>query len=195
MKTLKLLNHLCNDDDATVQTVLKWIAYPLQNPNAKMGYGIEMTAPYRAGKSLFWSAIAQVYGQYGCTMDGAQITGHFNEHWAECSLVIIDESRIYRDAAALELVNSLISSKTIVMTAFHERYRTIKSHINVALIHNYPAKLLGESNLTIMAESAAPPDGLHQSVVDEMKSGGIAALREYLMAMDLSGFNPDTKPM
>ena len=48
---LDLLEYLCNENDDVVRWILKWAAYPLQNPGAKMRTAIIMHGPEGTGKN------------------------------------------------------------------------------------------------------------------------------------------------
>jgi hypothetical protein len=50
---LELLFHLCGEDQDVFHWVVCWLAYPLQNPGAKMATSIIMHGDEGSGKNLF----------------------------------------------------------------------------------------------------------------------------------------------
>ena len=69
---LELLLYLCmtekNPKDL-YQWILKWLAYPLQHPGAKMKTALVVHGPQRVGKNFFFESVMQIYGQYGQVID------------------------------------------------------------------------------------------------------------------------------
>ncbi|MEA3278873.1 MAG: hypothetical protein U9Q81_26985, partial [Pseudomonadota bacterium] len=52
-RLLELLYYLCGESDNVFDWVLRWTAYPLQHPGAKMRTAILMHGPEGTGKNTF----------------------------------------------------------------------------------------------------------------------------------------------
>ena len=48
----------------TLNFVLDWLAFPLQNPGAKMATALIFHGPQGTGKNLFFEAYARIFGEY-----------------------------------------------------------------------------------------------------------------------------------
>ncbi|WP_166888590.1 primase-helicase family protein [Pantoea sp. Cy-639] len=69
---------LCNNRADEYRFLLKWIAYPLQNPGAKMATAVVMFGAEGPGKSLLWEKVVrEIYGAYGTTIGQAQLESQF----------------------------------------------------------------------------------------------------------------------
>jgi putative DNA primase/helicase len=68
-RLLELLEYLCSNEDdnaaALCQWVLRWVAYPIQNPGAKMKTALVLHGPQGTGKNLFFEAIMAIYAEHG----------------------------------------------------------------------------------------------------------------------------------
>jgi len=76
--------------DAIFQWVLRWMAYPLQHPGAKMASAIIMHGPQGTGKSTVWQCLAKIYG------DQRGLEDRFNSDWVDSKLFILAEEVVTR---------------------------------------------------------------------------------------------------
>jgi putative DNA primase/helicase len=94
-RILELLYHLCNEEDAIYEWVLKWIAFPLQRPGAKMETAIVMHSEEGSGKNLFWEAVKSLYGIYASVITQNELESQFNT-WASRKLFMIANEVVSR---------------------------------------------------------------------------------------------------
>ena len=81
---LELIFQQCSKEAEIASTLYKWLlqwmAYPLQNPGAKMGSAVVMHGPQGTGKSLIFTTLAEIYGygrrrrNYAIVIDGQATT-------------------------------------------------------------------------------------------------------------------------
>jgi len=87
-----LLAYLCNEQKTEGPElfwwVMKWLAYPIQNPGAKMQTAILLHGPEGTGKNLFFNSIRRIYGPYGCSFSQVELESDFNG-WASGKLFAI----------------------------------------------------------------------------------------------------------
>jgi hypothetical protein len=75
--------------------VLKWIAYPIQHPGAKMKTTLVVHGPQGTGKNLFFEALMSIYGEYGDVLDQSALEDKFND-WASRKLFMIADEVVAR---------------------------------------------------------------------------------------------------
>jgi len=92
---IDLLDHLCNTDPEIREWILDWIAYPLQNPGAKMPTSVIMHGDEGSGKNLFWEIVQAIYGEYGSVVGQDQLEDKFND-WISRKLFIIGDEVLSR---------------------------------------------------------------------------------------------------
>ena len=81
-KLLELLEYLCSEDARSRELftwVLKWLAYPIQHPGAKMQTALVLHGPQGTGKNLFFEAYMRIFGEYGRVIDQEAIEDKFND--------------------------------------------------------------------------------------------------------------------
>ena len=91
---LDLLQYLCSmepDTEALYEWILKWLAYPLQNPGAKMATALVIHGPQGTGKSRFFEAVAKIYGRYSVVIGQEALEDKFNADWVSAKLFVIGD--------------------------------------------------------------------------------------------------------
>ena len=203
---LELLEHLCSESAATdervagvVNWVLDWLAYPLQNPGAKMSSALVFHGPQGAGKNLFFEAIASLYGRYALVVGQDQLEDKFND-WASQKLFLIGDEVVAR----VELyhqknkLKSFITGETIQINTKMLPLRTERNHVNVVFLSNEQQPLALEQDDRRYMVVYTPPrrqDDLYQRVADFLRAGGAARLMQHLLDRDLGDFGPHTRPV
>lgn len=197
---IMLLEHLCNDDPAVVDWILKWIAYPLKNPGAKMRTSILMHGDEGSGKNLFWeNIVCQLYGEYGCVVGNDEIESQYNE-WVSRKLFIVADEVVTR----AELRNQknklkrLITGDTVQVNPKHLNARVEANRMNIVFLSNELQPLILDPSDRRYLVIWTPPKMEKQFYIDaakEAQNGGIEAFYHYLLnEVDLDGFSEHSDP-
>lgn len=198
---LALLEHLCSGEQNArdlYQWTLKWLALPLQKPGAKMKTALIFHGPQGTGKSQFFEAIMQIYGEYGRVVDQSAIEDKFND-WASRKLFLIADEVVTR-AEIWHVKNKLkhfVTGDTIRINPKNVASYTERNHVNVVYLSNekqpLPIERDDRRHLVIWC-----PEKLgkwtYNDVAAEIAAGGIAALHQHLLDVDLDGFTEYTEP-
>ena len=199
---LDLLEFLCTGEEGQAgevyRWVLKWLAYPIQHPGAKMKTALVLHGPQGAGKNMFFEAVMAIYGQYGRVVDQAAIEDKFND-WASKKLFLIADEVVAR-AELFHVKNKLkhfvtgdwirINPKNVA--AYDER-----NHANLVFLSNETQPLVLEQGDRRYAVIWTPPEmplDFYGRVKAEIDAGGIEALHDHLLNLDLGDFAPHTRP-
>lgn len=200
---MDLLWHMCSEEggaktDELYQWVIKWLAYPLQHPGAKMKTTIVLHGPQGTGKNMFFEAYMQIFGKYGWTIDQSAIEDKFND-WASRKLFLIADEVVAR-ADLYHVKNKLkafitgdwlrINPKN--MQAYYEA-----NHVNMVFLSNEAMPVVLEEDdrrhAIIWTPAKLLPE-FYAKVKAEIDSGGALALYDYLLQVDLTGFTNATLP-
>jgi putative DNA primase/helicase len=199
---LELLEYLCSKDPNAAevyQWVLKWFAYPLQHRGAKMQSAVIFHGPQGTGKSMFVEAIVQIYGPYGRVLGQEALEDKFNADWAEKKLFIVgDEVLARQDMYHIKnRLKGFITGDTIRVNPKNMAAHTEKNQMNIAFLSNERMPLVLENDDRRHCVIWTPqklPEGFYQLVSEEIKNGGIAALHQHLLDLDLGDSKAWTKP-
>lgn len=197
----ELLWHLCSGEPNVQEIydwVLKWLAYPIQHPGAKMKTALVFHGPQGVGKNIFFEAIMAMYGEYGRIIDQAAVEDKFND-WASRKLFLIADEVVAR----AELWHTKNKLKGIItgewirinpknMGAYDER-----NHVNMVFLSNETKPVVLEDDdrrYAVVWTPAKLDPAFYETVRLEIEGGGIEALHHYLKTLPLGDFKPWTMP-
>jgi hypothetical protein len=197
--TLELLLYICGDDADVYEWVLKWIAYPLQHPGAKMETAIVMHGEEGAGKNLFWEVVRSIYGAYASVITQNELESQFNT-WATRKLFMIANEVVSRSELREHKgrLKNYITERELQINEKLLPLRTEENHMNFVFLSNETQPLALDRTdrryLVIWTPPAKSPE-FYQAVDAERLKGGAAGLYHYLLQLDLTGFNAHAKPV
>ncbi len=198
---IELLEYLCSDEENYRQVfdwVLKWIAYPIQHPGAKMRTALIFHGPQGTGKNLFFEAVMSIYGEYGRIVDQAAIEDKFND-WASRKLLMIADEVVARQELyhVKNKLKSFVTGEWIRINPKNVAAHDEKNHVNLVFLSNESQPLVLEKDdrrYTVIHTPEKLDAEFYHRVRDEINSGGIAALHHYLLSLDLGDFDEHSKP-
>ncbi|MFS2112716.1 DUF5906 domain-containing protein [Herbaspirillum frisingense] len=198
---LELLLHLCDGDTDMFVWIVKWIAYPLQYPGAKMATSIIMHGDEGSGKNLFWEKVVRrIYGQYSWVIGNAQIESQFNE-WASRKLFLVCDEVVTRNELKQikGKLKHMISGEEIPINPKNLPERYEANHMNFVFLSNELQPLALDKTDRRYLVLWTPPkkdEEFYRSVADEIENGGLEAFFYYLREeVDCTDFSPHTKPL
>jgi putative DNA primase/helicase len=198
-KLLELGEYLCSQAGPEMWPwVLRWMAYPVQHPGAKMKSAVIMHGPQGTGKNLFWEAHLGVFGTYGKTIGQEELEDKHND-WASRTLFALADEVLARQEMFhhKNKLKSLITGDWIsINPKFVTRYRE-RNHINIVFLSNEYQPMALERDDRRHAVIWTPPKwdaAMYRAVVAELREGGVAAWHQHLLEVDLADFDPATPP-
>jgi putative DNA primase/helicase len=199
---LKLLRHMCSAEhnkEELFEWVLKWIAYPIQHPGAKMQTTLVLHGPQGTGKNMFFEALMSIYGTYGRIIDQSAVEDRFNE-WASKKLFLIADEVVARSEVwhVKNKLKAFITGDWIRINPKNIAAYDERNHVNIVFLSNEAMPVVIEEDdrrhTVIWTPSKLDAD-FYKQVKLEIENGGIAALHHHLLnEVDLGDFSESTKP-
>ncbi|MEY2631499.1 MAG: hypothetical protein RIR00_153, partial [Pseudomonadota bacterium] len=213
-RLLSLLHYLCGSDhaefdetgrmiraggDDVFHWVLRWMAYPLQHPGAKMASAIIMHGPQGTGKSTVWQCLAKIYGDYATVLNQRGLEDRFNSDWVDSKLFILAEEVVTR-AEMWHIKNELkelITGEWIRVNPKNIAAYRQRNQVNGVFLsnENQPLPLDNDDRRHCVIYTPPPlTEAEYDEVFLEIEQGGVAALYHYLLNLDLGDFHPKKRP-
>ncbi|KAF1697977.1 DNA primase [Pseudoxanthomonas jiangsuensis] len=200
-KLLALLWHMCGAERqqrALFDWLLKWLAYPLQHPGAKMKSAIVIHGPQGTGKNMFFDEYMKLYGDYGRVLDQAALEDKFND-WASRKLFLLADEVVARTEVyhLKNKLKALVTGDRIRINPKNIQAYEEDNHANFVFLSNEAMPLVLEEDDRRHAVIWTPeklPQEFYREVMAEIAAGGTAALHHYLLQLDLGDFTNGTYP-
>ncbi|WP_312921117.1 bifunctional DNA primase/polymerase [Stutzerimonas nitrititolerans] len=196
---LKHLGLLCGNRKDEYMFLLRWIAYPLQHPGAKMDTSVVMFGAEGPGKSLIWEKVVKrIYGEYGVTIGQAQLESQFTG-WQSRKLYALAEEVVSRAEMRhyKGLLKHLVTGETLQINEKMQSLREERNHLNFVFLSNSTVPLElddGDRRYLVLYVDKVPPQEYFAALVEEIYNGGIEAFYQYMLTLPLDDFNEHTKP-
>lgn len=203
-RLLELLRYLCSNEapnkaEEVYRWLLCWMAYPLQNPGAKMHSAVIMHGPQGTGKSTVFQSLAKIYGDYSTVLNQRGLEDKFNSDWSDSKLFILAEEVVTR-AEMWHIKNELkelVSGDWIRINPKNIAAYRQRNQVNICYLSNegQPLPLDNDDRRHLVVYT--PPalsEAYYDDVFIEIENGGVAALYQYLLDLDLAGFHPKKRP-
>jgi hypothetical protein len=193
-----LLLHLCDYDTELHAWVLRWLAYPLRNPGAKMATCLLVNGDQGTGKSLFFdNVMSGIYGAAARTVAPHRLEPQALPAWTNDARFVIVDGR-YSDASMGHLKH-LVTDSAIYAVAASKRSATLQpNHMNFVFCTGEVDFLPVEvANRRFVVIEAPPPQHrrFYEAAHYEIENGGVEVFREYLLTrLDMGDFNATTAP-
>jgi len=201
---LELLHNLCSDEansEIVFDWVVRWLAYPLQHPGAKMQTALLFFGEKQGtGKSLFFEGIMRpIYGPYGVTAGQYQLESQYTA-WKSQKLYVVFEEILSRQDkySHFGLIKHMITGRDHRLNEKHLPERTEANHLNAVMLSNelQAVPIEPEDRRFLVVESRSHPrPGLTDAIKALLDDGIIEAFYDFLLKYPLGDFDPHTKPV
>jgi hypothetical protein len=192
----EVVNHLFGEGSEQAKHFEQWVAYPIQHPGTKLSTATVIWSTQQGiGKSLIGATITRLYGEHATTISARELHDQYNG-WAKNALFVVGEENSGSDRRADS--NRLKNMITGATHHIHEKYQPaieLQNLTNFLFTSNHPDAFHVENEdrrLFIVSANVQPKTReFYDDYAKWMNSEeGPAALMDYLMHLDLTGFNP-----
>lgn len=190
-----LLDFLFKSDPAQRKWFEQWCAYPLQRPGAKLYTTAVLWGLAKGtGKSMAAYALKAIYGTNGVEIKNKHLKKDFNAWQIDKQFVILDEITGGDKRVDADYIKGLITQPEIHVNQKYIPEYTIDDVINYIANSNHPDAFFIEDHerrFFVHEVVGKPAEQHHYDKLDVWLHGdGPAALFDYLLKLNLTGFNP-----
>lgn len=187
--------NVCGGCEDSYRYLLGWMARAVQEPQ-KPGYtAVVLRGRQGTGKSFFARHFGKLFGQHFVQVsDPKHMVGSFNAHLASCLVLFADEAFFAGDKRHEGVLKSLVTEETIMIEYKGVDATPARNHTHVVMASNerwvVPADVDDRRFFVLdVADEQMQKGEYFAGIARQLDDGGYAALLDYLMAWDLSGFD------
>ena len=198
------LNHvrdnICGGQEVLNTYTLDWQASGVQYPADPGRAAISLRGDPGVGKGIFATEYGALFGRHFFHITNAeQIVGRFNALAAQSIVQFADEAMFAGDRHAAQVLKTLVSEKTKVLELKGIDSIQIPNFCRYIFSTNnkHPLRIEEKDRryCSIYVERTHAKDKPYfVALLDQMKTGGRAALLDLLLKRDISKFNPEDIP-
>lgn len=191
---------LANHDSVSLEYIIKWAAWKLQNPGEPTEAALVFKGTKGAGKGTFARALRQLFGQHGLQIyNSKHLVGSFNGHFRNCCLLYADEAFWAGDKQGESTLMGLITEPTIPIEQKGIDVVDWKNHIGIVMTTNaewvVPARH-DERRYAVfqVSDQHSRDESYFKALRRELDNGGLAAMLHDLLRIDLKDWHPRRIP-
>lgn len=191
-----LLGFLFCMDLQALEWFEKWLAYPIQYPGAKLLTSAVLYGVHKGtGKTFVAYLMGDIYGTNFVEIENDDLKNVFN-HWAvNRQFVYADEITGGEARVDADKLKRIITRETVTINQKFVPQYSLPDVTNFLISSNHPDAVFLEDGdrRYFVHEVVGPPNqtpGFYDKIDEWRKAGGAAYLMDYLLHLDLTGFNP-----
>lgn len=180
--------------------LLSWLAYPIQNPGAKLSSAVVLYSPtHGTGKSTMGAILNEIYGEAFSPVSADQVVGErqSNNEWADGAQLVFGDDFSPAATGKQGELRKIITSDKIRLRRKYMPDTVIKDHANYLFTTNHKNSFqLDETDrrFFICEVQGERDEDFYEGFYEWMRSGGADAIHGYLLSINLDGFNPAGVP-
>jgi hypothetical protein len=200
-----VLDNICCGNKEYDNYLLNWMAYALQHPDRQAEVAVVMRGNEGTGKGVAAKQFGQLLGShFRHIVHAKHLTGHFNAHLQQCSVLFADEAFFAGDRSHESILKALITEETLLIEPKGIDPFPVRNCVHLIMSSNsdwvIPAGADARRYFVLNVGNAHIQDHSYfAAIAQEMDTGGREALLHYLLSRDLKGFNvrlvPQTKAL
>ncbi len=195
-----ILKILANGNKNHADYIIKWAAWSVQHPDEPAESALVFKGGEGTGKGAFAKAMRWIFGQHGLHVHSPMhLTGRFNAHLRDCSLLFADEAFAVNDKKTNGILKGLITEPEIPVEGKGVNLITARNNLHIIMASNedwvVPAGIDARrfAIFEVNAEHARD-DKYFNPLFEQLKNGGLSAMFYDLLHMDLGEWHPRNPP-
>ncbi|MCB2183113.1 MAG: virulence-associated E family protein [Desulfobulbaceae bacterium] len=195
-----LLDVLCDGDQEAFDYLLKYVAHALQCPSEKPGVMIILLGGQGTGKGTLGRILQKIWSATYVQVNNIDsVTGSFNASLERSFIVFMDEALFSGNRRGSDALKSLVTEPLLQINEKFQPARQIRSYHRFFAATNADHFKNTEHDdrrdFTLrLSESRKGDHAYWNELNNEVNNGGVEAMTDDLLAMDLSSFNVRNKP-
>lgn len=196
---VELVDFLFTSEPALKPWFWQWLAYPLQNPGAKLYSAVVLHGPMQGtGKTFLGEIIGDIYGENFSLLSQDDLVDKFNDAFARKQFCLADEVIGAQDRRQADKLKGFITRQTLAINRKFEAPYVLRDTVNYLFTSNhFDAVYLERSDrryaVCQVPDTTQPPE-FYRRVREWREAGGAAHLFEHLRKVDVSEFDPKARP-
>lgn len=196
-----LFEVICRGNQQHFRYLIQWLAFAVQRPGTAPGSVVVLQSEREGtGKTTVGELMARVFGRHALMLNTPeQITGEYNGHLEGMSFLVVNEVTFAGDHGANRRFKSIVTEARLLIHHKYQRPYAVPNMLHIMITTNEPWAVqagVGARRFFVLdvddrrAGDKRYFDALHR----EADKGGIEAMLDFLLRLNLSQFDPRQVP-
>jgi hypothetical protein len=195
-----ITDNICAGNAEHLRYLLNWMAHGVQRPGTPPGTAIVLKGKEGVGKGAFVTQLGRCFGAHFLHISqGKHLTGNFNSHLQQCTLLFADEAFFAGDRGHESILKALITEETMMIEPKGLDPYSVKNCIHLVMASNsdwvVPAGADARRFFVLdVADAQMQNTEYFAAIKRQMENGGQEALLWQLLNRDISTFEVRSVP-
>lgn len=186
---------LCTGNAEQYEYLINWLAYCAQYPERQAEVAIVLRGGKGIGKSTLGRLMVSIFGAHGMQITHARhLLGNFNGHMRSTLMLFADEAFFAGDAQGASVLKGLVTEEYLVVEQKGVDPVQVRNRLKIIMASNsdWVVPVSGDERRFFVLEVSDERQGDHdywRELNKHIANGGDAAFLDYLLNVDLAGFN------
>ena len=191
---------ICGGDRALTTYLIQLMARYVQGPDLAAEVAVVLRGGRGTGKGTFARWLLTIFGGHSLhVLHSRHLVGNFNAHLRGCLLLFADEAFFAGDRQGADVLKGLITEPTIAIERKGVDVFQVPNRLKIVMATNHdwavPAGIDERRFFVLDVSDCHKQDHDYFAKLNaHMDNGGLAALLDYLLNLDISRFNPRAVP-
>jgi len=200
-----MYENICGGDHGHFEYLVRWMARCVQQPAKSGETAIVLRGASGVGKSFFAKCFGALWGRHFLQVsDAKHLVGSFNAHLRDCVVLFGDEAFFAGDRRHESVLKTLITEERMMIEHKGVDAEVTPNFIHLILASNsqwvVPTGPTERRFFVLDVSDHHQQDGRYFQVIrNDLESGGYENMLDYLLRLDLTGFDvrdvPQTKAL
>lgn len=186
---------ICSGNEAHTKYLIRWLAFAVQHPGEQAETAVVLRGGRGTGKGFLGRWMCEIFGAHGMhILNSRHLVGNFNAHLRLTCFMFCDEAFFAGDRAGGDVLKGLITEPTLTIERKGIDAFTARNRLKLLMASNsdwvIPAGTDERRYFVLDVSDSQKQNHEYFAKLDaHMKNGGLAALLDYLLKLDISKFN------
>ena len=188
-------DNVCSGNDHYAEYLLSWLARAVQQPGNAGEVAVILRGKEGVGKGVFAREFGRLFGShFRHVVHAKHLTGHFNSHLQQCSVLYADEAFFAGDRGHESTLKGLITEETMMIEPKGVDPFSVRNCIHLLMSSNadwvVPAGADARRYFVLDVSDAQMQRAEYfGAIAEQMNDGGREALLHHLLNRDLAKFD------
>lgn len=188
-------DNICAGNKEHLEYLLSWMAYAVQHPDRQGEVAVVLRGKEGTGKGVAAKQFGRLFrAHFRHIIHAKHLTGHFNAHLQQCSVLFADEAFFAGDRSHELILKALITEETLLIEPKGIDPFPVRNCIHLMMSSNsewvVPAGADARRYFVLNVGDAHIQDhNYFAAIAAQMDNGGREAFLHYLLNRDLASFN------